>query len=401
MAYIANLQDDEDKKAAAQGAAAPSTSGVIDSTVAAGGPTGAAQPQQAAQPAPGMAGSGFHNLDQYLSANKGAGARMANDATAGLRNDVNSFGSSAADLVKQSQSRFNSAAGAANAARLQNGLKQNPAAAAHDANAFLNAGYRGPSAAGLTSGLQADKASLTDRLGKVADPSNQTAALAGTYGAKQPYTAGFGTLDQFLVQGQKGGRDALANVAGKTANVNRAYDTAANQLGSYESKARAGLDASKAAIRGTAADVLNAKANWGANTMNTMNAALDPEHFDGTVRATLGDAIGRKERLTMDALSELAGTGHGAWNRVAGYNKGVAREPTPEEAAAAAASGSGVNPARENPNNPIGEQPTSTGIGPDTQIPIYVPDPGNLVPDEIPEKVPDWMTPGGKVKKPW
>lgn len=300
MAFAAPYLTEDEKKKQEQGGAVSTTrptSGVVESAA----PSGAAPTAAPAAPTPG---TGFVNLQQYLDVNKGAGGTLASAATKGLTQQVADYGSEAAKVAQTGASKIQDAAGTKTAEQLRIGLGQDASANKDAAQAFLGAGYAGPAAGDFTTDLAAKKDALTDSLGKVDSAENLQTALADTYGKAGNYSKGFGLLDQFLVQGDQSGRDTLASVKNKAADVTKKYDTTAQQLTSAEDAARKQLAANQAAVKSTARFVKDDTLKKADSAIAAMNKNLDTSR-EGASAAGYRDVIDENKRADLEALDAI------------------------------------------------------------------------------------------------
>lgn len=346
MAYLSNPLED-DKKQQAQ-AGTPSTSGVIDSsTGGVGAPGGAPAANGADQRTPG---TGFVNLQSYLNANQGEGARMANDINKPLASEADAYKGNAQSAVADQTKALQSQTGADKVGTLKSGVLSNPTATLQSARDFLGSGNVDTSGAtNAKAGLQASQKSLDDRLSKVTDPGTQITNLNQAYGKSgSPYTQGFSTLDQFLVNGSEDGRGALKAIQDKATGVDAAYNDASGQLDSAATTAQQQLDANRGIVKSAAQQARDARLTAARGRMLDMNAKLDPNGRDGVVNGSLGDALQGSDLSDLEALSALTGQGNGDdWYKHT-YNAGTTRpvlQTDQGEVSAAGVSGSknGIN----------------------------------------------------------
>ena len=290
------LTEEEKQKALQQGA---NTSGIVGGTTASGGAVGAAAGTEKDP------GTGFLNLSQYLDANKGAGAQLANDASKTVSTAADAYSTDASKLVQTAQDKFKEASKDTQAASINSGVKADASAIHDTAKDFLGAGYSGPKAVDYTTGLAADKARLQASLEKVDDQDTLQSNLKTAYGKNGRYTDGFSVLDSFLARGDKSGQDALKAVKDKGTTVGNVYDTTAGTLGQAELTAKGKLDANKASIVDTAKASRTGLENVGKAKVENLNNTLDPDKIE-TSKASLGDVYTDDDYADLLALSDLA-----------------------------------------------------------------------------------------------
>jgi len=326
MAYTKPFDEEEENTEEGQGSV--NTSGVVDSFTSAGQTQGDADANVTAK-APG---TGFVNLQTYLDANKSEGGRMVGQTTKGLSKQADGYGKVAQGVVADASKDFSGATGKGAANALIDDINQDASKATNRASDFLKQDYSGPSATSYTAGLGDKRKAINDQLNVVDTEAAQSAALNKTYAAKDPnYTQGFGLLDQFLIQGTDSGRNALAKVKGKTANVNSAYDEAAGSLSAAEKSARDALAANKGRVTGAATDKYTNILKSGDDKVREMNAptfgfGVD---VDGYRDASLGDVLTAKDVADLEALASLSGNKTDASWYAKTYNAGTARPVAP------------------------------------------------------------------------
>lgn len=313
------LTEEEKQKALQQGA---NTSGIVGGTTASGGSAGAQQ-GEAKDP-----GTGFVNLQQYLDANKGAGAQLANDASKTLSAAADNYSTDASKLVQTAQDKFKEASKDTQAASINSGVKADASAIHDTAKDFLGAGYSGPLANDYTAGLGADKTRLQTDLGKVDDQATLQSNLKTAYGKNGRYTDGFSLLDSFLARGDQSGQDALKAVKDKGTTVGNTYDATAATLGQAEQDAKTKLNQNKTSIVDTAKNTRTGIEDSGKQKVSDLNSALDPTNVD-TKAASLGDVYTDDDYSKLLALSDLANLdGDTSWYDST-YNKGQKRPAPP------------------------------------------------------------------------
>jgi hypothetical protein len=284
-------------------------------------------------------GSGFVNLQAYMDNNKGEGGRMVNDATSGLVGDANSFKDTASSTVADQTKAMQDATGGDKLPGLQKGLQTDASGNASAAKDFLGAGYAGPTADTAYAGLGAQQKDLSTKLGAV-DGDTTVAALKDKSGAA-PYTSGFGYLDKFLT-GDATGKAAMDAVHARAGDVNAEGDAAKASLGTSEDAARKQLAANQQAVRTSAKTDLDTQAKSIAAKIAAKNAGLVSTNI-GASKATAGDVLNSKNKLDLQALSDISQAKYDPnWNAAAGYNAGMA-----------APTGGGALPTDSTPQHPL------------------------------------------------
>jgi hypothetical protein len=326
MAYIADQDDDQIKKQQDQGL---NTSGVVGANASAG-PTASGG---AAVDTKAPTSTGFVNLQQYVDANQGTGAKMATDATKDLSNQVTSYGQNATDTVNGAKSGFASASRDDEAKKITGGLAKDANGTYGQASKYLSSGYSGPQASDYTGTLGASKDTLNGQLNGVDKQSNQQDLLRNAYGSNGQYSNGFGQLDSFLIGGQQEGRDVINGVKAKTGDVNTAYNGAATSLNGMQTAAQNKLASNQAGIKTAAKTDLGNIVSAGNQTLAQKNASLNPNNV-GTANASLGDVLTDKNHVDLQALSQLSGGQYDPnWNAKT-FNAGTAKQEAAGPAAA-------------------------------------------------------------------
>lgn len=326
MAYIADQDDDQIKKQQDQGL---NTSGVVGANASAG-PTASGG---AAVDTKAPTSTGFVNLQQYIDANQGTGAKMASDATKDLSNQVTNYGQTAASTVSGAKGGFDAASKDDEAKQITGGLAKDANGTYGQASKYLSSGYSGPQASDYTGTLGASKDTLNGQLNGVDKQSNQQDLLRNAYGSNGQYSNGFGQLDSFLIGGQQEGRDVINGVKGQTSTVNNAYNGAANSLNGMQTDAQNRLASNQAGIKTAAKTDLGNIVGAGNQALAQKNASLDPNNV-GTAKGSLGDVLTDKNHVDLQALSQLSGGQYDQnWNNKT-FNAGTAK---PAEAAGPAA----------------------------------------------------------------
>lgn len=334
MAYITDLEEEKEK----QKDGAQSTSGVVDSTATGGAATGKGPVVDTKAPT----SSGFVNLQQYLDANKGAGAKMASESTKELSESADTYKKDADAAVQSFQKDSSAAAGDDDAAKLSSRLATDASGAYSDAAAFLGSSYGGPQAGTAAAELGASKEPIQGNLNKVDDTYYQKDLLRQTYGKDGHYTSGFGALDSFLMNGEQSGRDVISGVKAKAGEVGKAYDDAAARINQSETDARNKLAANQASLKDNARKVQENIVKQGLDKVGTINKGINRDFIE-TSDASLGDALSDKDRLDLEALANLAGADKdAAWYRKT-FSSGRAKPVEVQAAATAEAAPSSGN----------------------------------------------------------
>lgn len=316
MAYIADQDDDQIKQQQDQGL---NTSGVVGAN-AATGPTASGS---SAVDTKAPTSTGFINLDKYLDANQGTGAKMATDATKGLTNQVTDYSQTAAKTVSGAKGAFDAASRTGEANKIKSGLASDANGTYGQASKYLQSGYSGPQTSDYTGTLGASKDTLNGQLNGVDKQSNQQDLLRNAYGSNGTYSNGFGQLDSFLMGGQQEGRDVLGNVKAQTGTVNNAYNGAATSLNGMQTAAQNNLASNKAGIRTAAKTDMGNIVGAGNTAVTAKNATLNPNNV-GTANASLGDVLTDKNHVDLQALSQLSGGQYDPnWNNKT-FNGGTA-----------------------------------------------------------------------------
>jgi hypothetical protein len=338
MAYLADQDDENDLQKQQNG---QSTSGVVGTaTPGATASGGGAAPSGAANPT-APTSTGFVNLQSYLDANQGTGAGLAGAATKPLTDQVGTYGQTAANTVSGAKSGFDAAAGDSQAATAKSGLASDATGGYDAASHFVNSNYGGPKASDYTGALATQQGTLDGQLSGVDKQSNQQDLLNSAYGANgQQYTNGFGQLDSFLIGGSQDGRAAINGVKGQTANVDSAYNNAANSLNGMQTDSQNRLAANQAGVRSAAgADATNI-VNGAQPLVGQKNTTLNKSNV-GTAQASLGDVLTDKNRTDLQALSQLSGQAYNPdWNKKT-FNAGTAAPVAADSSAFQSTAGSG------------------------------------------------------------
>lgn len=301
MAYASNFLTDEEKKK--QQESGLNTSGIVDGyTSPGGGGASGAAPQQEKTP-----GTGYLNLAQYLDANKGKGAELANKATEDLQKSVTGYGTEAQKTLDTTKSKFDEAAGTDKAEGVKSAITNDPYTNKQTAKDFLGAGYSGPAATDYTSTLASQKDKLTGQLGKVDDFETQQQALQNAYGKAGNYTSGYGLLDSFLLRGDESGQAKINEVKGKARDVSNTYDQAAQELAQREQAAKEQLARNKKAILDTAIGKKDAIEQTGQQRLQTLDKQNEAyKQNEGYQSGSLGDVLQDKDKMDLEALAEIA-----------------------------------------------------------------------------------------------
>ena len=340
MAYIAD-PNDEDALQKQQGG--QSTSGVVGTSTpgqtSASGTGGTAPAGNPTAPT----STGFVNLQSYLNANQGTGAGLANTATKPLTDQVGAYGQTAANTVSGAKSGFDAAGGDAQAASAKSGLANDATAGYDAASHFVNSGYSGPKASDYTGTLATQQGNLDGQLNGVDKQANQQDLLSSAYGGNgKQYTNGFGQLDSFLIGGSQDGRNVINGVKGQTANVDGAYNSAANSLNGMQTTAQNQLAANQSGVRSAAGTDATNIVNGAQPMLGQKNGTLNSSNV-GTAQASLGDVLTDKNKTDLQALSQLSGQAYNPdWNKKT-FNAGTAAVASPDAAFNSAPGSGGKN----------------------------------------------------------
>lgn len=157
MAYVPNMQDEEQQKTPSQGAVPPAGGAGVQLAPSSGvgsvGGTGT--------PAPGQPPTGgqFATLDKYVSANQGQAQPLANKVTQGIGQEYNNLQGQNTSTVNDINSQVNAGKAPSNANAIIAQEAANPVSFANDKGnvgqfqGLLNASYAGPASAESTSGF--------------------------------------------------------------------------------------------------------------------------------------------------------------------------------------------------------------------------------------------------------
>jgi hypothetical protein len=205
MAYI---EEQDPKKQLVPGAPSTTNQG---STLAGSG--GTASPGAASPTATSTPGSGFTNLDQYLTANKGQGAGVANEINAAGNVAIEPAKTAATTLAGQYEAG-NSAAVAAGRAPADEALKT-------AGNEFGLKGYQGPETTQKSNELETAYTNVNNAVDTFGvNPYGGQSALQKNHG----YGNGFAALDNFI--GRQDGRATINQWEkdNKSGNAQSSYD---------------------------------------------------------------------------------------------------------------------------------------------------------------------------------
>lgn len=324
MAFMAPYLTDEEKRKAAEGTQR-STSGVVDSTVNASSNTGSPTASTEAS----TPGTGFVNLQQYLDMNQGEGARLAGEANKDLINQTEGFKQDSANLVQNSQGSFEKATGADTASKVASGLASDASATYKAAKDFLGAGYKGPTAADLTSELAVNQKELVDNLSSVDDSGVINSKLQSTYGKSGPYTAGFGLLDSFLVGGTDSGKAKLSEIKNEANAVQDTFEDTTSQLSEAEKQAQDALAANKQKVIEAAKATKGSTVKEADSKISELNNSISNKV--GASQASYGDVLSEDKAKDLEALDAILKESGNWWDKSfnAGKDKPVDEPSTP------------------------------------------------------------------------
>jgi hypothetical protein len=191
-----------------------------------GGPMGA-KPQ----------GTGWTNLQQYLTANEGQGAGVAQDITKGVQEKVDSADSNAKLWEQSAKARVDQSTKRDDQG-FTNQINTDPTKI--DKNAF-NAwaqlqSYWGGANAQADSGygdVYGQTQQAKQAVQGMQNYDTQKALAQQTYGKNGRYTQGMGTLDTFIMRGDKAGQQALQGFQDRNKNVGAGFDQAKANVDQY------------------------------------------------------------------------------------------------------------------------------------------------------------------------
>lgn len=317
MAYKTGLED-EDTQNQGAGLAGNFISGGANSSGATQNPAAPAQ------------GTGWTNLSQYIDANKGAGAGMADAVTKDTQTKINELeGDNGAVQSWKKTAEQESKQGVKNdpySQTLKSGSDKQVADINQGAFDAWNqlASYTGPQNAQKATGydtLYKDVANTRDKVQNLGTMEGQQTALQDTYGQRGNYNSGMQTLDALVMRGDESGRNALQNFQNANQNFGQGFDQATAAVNTAIAQNRQQGAANAQAVQ----DAIGARANQlTQRTADRKNAdyaklvnALGPQgvaHMSQYVtdRADYNPyaSLTAEEVLTMNALNDMLGKGN-------------------------------------------------------------------------------------------
>lgn len=247
MAYIQNLEDEEQKKLA-EGQLTSSAPTVVGGAAA---PAGGLVANTAAP----ATGTGWTNLQSYLTANKGGVDGLADQVTGELNKGVDSFKGSVAADKNSTVAKLNDAAQDKAAEQVKSGLSSDPVRTASQASQFVNQGWGEQNAAeDYTRDLRQQGSQLNDRLAGTTDLNSQRANLGEINKGNSAYTTGFKNLDSFLLLSDPTAQAKLGATAARTAEVDSSLGDYTSTVGNAFNDARTRFDANKQAVANASRD---------------------------------------------------------------------------------------------------------------------------------------------------
>lgn len=184
MAYVSNMQDDEEPKNPSQGAVPPAggagSAGVqLAPSSGVGSAGGSGAPSQPGQPA---AGGSFATLDKYISANQGQAQPLANKITSGIGKEYDTLAGQNASTLTDVGNQVTAGSAPSNANAIIAQEAANPVSFSGDQGnvkqfqSLLNASYAGPASAESTPGFTAQQNAVNSA---IANGKNATTTEAG------------------------------------------------------------------------------------------------------------------------------------------------------------------------------------------------------------------------------
>lgn len=234
MAAIRTQEEIDAAKAAGASVGGSAGSGVLSGNSA----SGSADQSQAV-------GTNWTNLNKYIDANAGQGGRMANDITADTTKTIQSLNGPGGKVDSWGTAAHKETDDATKQDPYSNTISNGTTEDIHginkdDFNVWkLKPAYalNGPTNAAGASGYTPlfNEVDKTDKkITSLGTQAGQQTALKDTYGANgQGYSSGFGSLDGFLLRGDKQGQDNIANFQKDNANFKNPYNTAVTGVGDY------------------------------------------------------------------------------------------------------------------------------------------------------------------------
>lgn len=391
MAYLKNLQNEDPnlRQATSTGAANVQSGGTVSDAQQSGGGTA---PQ-----------SGWVNLQQYLDVNKGQVGGLADQVTKDVNGQVDSFKNTdssgvVGDINKSTQTD------------MADDIKKDVVTNADKAKAYLGKSFPFD-ASPYTQGIADAGRALKNDLGKVDDQSAQQARIGRLWNDPAvnqragTYTSGFGALDSFLLFGDQGAKEKLAQVKGRsseidpkvadyTSQINTGLASAKDTFGRNQQGIRDAItsryndiykgaqgrvEAEKARQYGDASkrasDIFNANQNAYGNTLisgiesNAMpyikandnfgvaNVLTDPEVEALNRLASIDSGLG------LGSVKKDSGSAYsfddGAWDKML---KGIGDKRKGEAEAAAAAAKEATRARNTGSSNRAGEEDTKAAV---------------------------------------
>jgi hypothetical protein len=265
---------------------------------------------------PNKPGSGFVNLQQYLTSNVGKGAGLADASAKGVTDSVSGIKTEAdsaqKDLANTKKSFIDSGE------NIKNSLGVDAAGNQGAATDFLGK----KQSSSVLDTLGGKKKIVEDDVNKLDDSAQISANLQNQFKGNNDYSKGFGLLDTFLLQGDASGRDKLSEIKKNSQNdLNSAYDTTKSALTDTQTTLANSQQSIKDAAKSYKSGIVGAAAE------KAKNIGLDKKSNIGWKAADVGDALNEKNMLDLNALSDLAGESRG--NYAKSFAEGYAPPPPP------------------------------------------------------------------------
>jgi hypothetical protein len=226
MAIQKNFLDDEENQNQGQATS-------LEGTALGGGPT----PATSAQPAKPQ-GTGWNNLQTYLTANQGQGGNVANAITQDTQKRVDAADSNAKLWEDEAKKRVDQNTRTDDKGYGQQIQSGDPTKIDQNAfGAWKNlSNYWGAANAQADSGYGSVYNQTQQAKKDVAGVQNydtQKALAQQTFGKNGRYTQGMGTLDTFIMRGDQSGKDALQGFQDKNKSFGQTFDSAVGNINSY------------------------------------------------------------------------------------------------------------------------------------------------------------------------
>jgi hypothetical protein len=233
-------EEEKDEAMGGQAPAAPTISGpAVGGTASVGGTVAGSSPVAQSNASGGGAGTGFVNIDKYLSANKGASQQVKSKADSALDKDAGAFGAEAEKVSSNIDAQTkpvvdpNAVVGSV----LGAGSEEQKQAAIKAAQDAINASFQGPGAVDYDIGNTED-VKRANALGNAQGAGKQIAQDNNTLAT---YGTGMQAIDAALYGSQQEA-PALAQVRERTKSQ---VDTQATKAGELATKAGATAEAVK------------------------------------------------------------------------------------------------------------------------------------------------------------